>query len=173
MEQTCELMDKNRIQGVSVRRAEYLAATARPKATVRCVDSSINSLTLRSGRKTVSFKSFSAAYLLVWVMPKQSGHSPPPVSTTHLEGSPRRDFLRGTRSGPDGNYVKAKATEACDTTEESRIRCTAHPADIRCERGLIFEGQGSVGDRPPLCRSSRQAFSNQLSRYGALELARR
>jgi transposase len=72
------------------------------------------------------------------------GYRPPPLPTD-LEGSSRRDFLRGIWSGTIGNYVKAKATEACDTTEESRIQRTAHAADIQCEQRLIFEGVAGVG----------------------------
>jgi len=55
---------------------EYLAVTARPKATVPCVAFSISSPTLRSGRKIANFRSFSAASPLVWVMRKQSGLLP-------------------------------------------------------------------------------------------------
>jgi hypothetical protein len=43
------------------------------------------------------------------------------------------------------HYVETKASAACDTTEESRIRRTAHAADIRYEQGVIFEGVAGVG----------------------------
>jgi transposase len=72
------------------------------------------------------------------------GYCPPPLSAD-LEGSSRRNFLRGIRTGTHPNYLKAKATEACDTTKESRIRRTAHAADMRCEQGIIFEGVTRVG----------------------------
>lgn len=58
------------------------------------------------------------------------------------------------------HYVETKASAACDTTEESRIRRTAHAADIRYEQGVIFEGVAGVGGRPPpLCRSNGHVFS--------------
>jgi transposase len=57
----------------SRRVAGYLAATARPRQPFDASTPQINSLTLRSGRKIVNFRSFSAAYRLVWAMPKQSG----------------------------------------------------------------------------------------------------
>ena len=72
------------------------------------------------------------------------GYCPPPLSPD-LEGSSRRSFLRGIRAGTNTNHIEAETSATCDAAEESWIRHPAHAADIRCERGVIFEGVTGVG----------------------------